>query len=492
MSQCTPSPFVAVSGSMARAVPRCQQFAQNRDQGERGVSCERLTHHTRHASDDRTFLLARCLLMESPSEEDSLGHLHHSQVAVIGAGPYGVSIATHLQMAGMDFRIFGRPMHRWQFQMPRGMFLKSEGCASSLPDPSGRHTLRRYCVEKQLPYGEWGIPVSLDVFTQYALSFQRDLVPNVEDVMVTAVDPCNDGFELRLANGTIASAGKVVVATGLEYAAHIPSELAGLPSELLSHSSDHYHLSKFKGQDVTVIGGGQSALETAAVLSEQGASVRLVVRKQSLNWNAPPQILRRSAYQRLRYPVSGLGMGLEAWAYCNAPNLFRHLPQQIRLRKAKNVLGPAGAWWLKDRVADRLQILSNTLVRRAEQRGSRVALQTTGPNGRALDLSTDHVIAATGYRFALQRLPFLSAGLLSRLRAEQESPALSANFESSVPGLYFTGVASASSFGPAMRFLVGTGFTARRVAGHIAATAHLGRSPAIFQFESASIKCGES
>jgi thioredoxin reductase len=393
-------------------------------------------------------------------------------------------------MAGMDFRIFGRPMHRWQFQMPRGMFLKSEGCASSLSDPSGRHTLRRYCAENQLPYGESGVPVSLDVFTQYALSFQRNLVPNVEDVMITAVDPSKDGFELRLANGAVASAGKVVVATGLAYAEHIPSELAGLPCELLSHSSDHYDLSRFKGKDIVVIGAGQSALETAAVLSEQGACVRLVVRRASLNWNEAPRTLRRPAYQRLRYPVSGLGMGLEPWAYCNAPNLFRYLPQQIRLRKVKTVLGPAGAWWLKDRVAGRLQVLNNTVVRRAEQRGSRVVLQAIGVGGQTLDLSTDHVIAATGYRFALGRLPFLSAALLSRLRSEQGFPALSANFESSVPGLYFTGIGSASSFGPAMRFLVGAGFTAYRVAGHIAATERRGRSPSIYQF--ANVKCGES
>jgi hypothetical protein len=435
--------------------------------------------------------LARCLHLESPSEEDLLDHVPYSQVAVIGAGPYGVTTAAHLQLAGIDFRIFGRPMHRWQCRMPRGMVLKSEGCGSSLSDPTGGHTLAQYCAEKQLPYGAWGVPVSIEVFTQYALSFQRDLVPNVEDVMVTAIDASNDGFELRLANGTIARAGKVVVATGLEYATHIPSEVAGLPSGLLSHSSDHHDLSGFKGKDVTVIGGGQSALETAALLSEEGASVRLLVRKPSLSWGERPGAFRRTAYQRLRYPVSGLGRGLATWAYCNVPMLFRHLPPQVRLEKVKTALGPAGAWWLKDRVVGRLQILSNTVVLRADQRRSHAVLQAMGPDGRSFDLTTDHVMAATGYRFSLQRLPFLSGGLRSRLRTEQEFPALSSNFESSVPGLYFTGVASAGCFGPAMRFLVGTGITGRRVAGHIAYTTRQGRSRAIFHFANA-LKCRES
>ena len=435
--------------------------------------------------------LARCLLLELPSEEDLLDQVPYSQVAVIGAGPYGVTIAAHLQLAGIDFRIFGRPMHRWQCQMPRGMVLKSEGCGSSLCDPTGGHTLAQYCAEKQLPYSAWGVPVSIDVFTQYALSFQRELVPNVEDVMVTAIDASNDGFELRLANGTIARAGKVVVATGLEYATHIPSEIAGLPSGLLSHSSDHHDLSVFKGKDVTVIGGGQSALETAALLSEGGASVRLLVRKPSLSWGQRPGAFRRTAYQRLRYPVSGLGRGLATWAYCNVPMLFHHLPQHVRLEKVKTALGPAGAWWLKDRVVGRLQILSNTVVLRADKRSSRAVLQAIGPDGRPFDLTTDHVIAATGYRFSLQRLPFLSGGLRPRLRTEHEFPALSSNFESSVPGLYFTGVASAGCFGPAMRFLVGTGITGRRVAGHIAATTRQGRSRAILHFANA-LKCGES
>src|SRR6266404_6473751 len=150
----------------------------------------------------------------------------HATVAIIGAGPFGVSIAAHLQSAGVNFRIFGKPMHRWQFHMPKGMFLKSEGRASSLSDPTGRNTLARYCSENGLPYEEGGVPIPRDVFTRYALSFQRNLAPAVEEVMVTGVERSLYGFELQLANGTTANAGKVIVATGLEHAAHIPPELA--------------------------------------------------------------------------------------------------------------------------------------------------------------------------------------------------------------------------------------------------------------------------
>jgi len=372
-------------------------------------------------------------------------------------------------------------MYRWQCQMPKGMFLKSEGCASSLSDPTARYTLARYCAEKGLPYGERGAPVSLEVFTQYAMSFQRALAPNVEEVMVDRVDVSGDGFELRLADGATVSAGNVIVATGLEHAAHIPPVLAGLPPELLSHSGDHDDLRRLKGRDVTVIGGGQSALEAAALLSEEGATVRLIARKPSLAWNPMPRFVHRSVYQRLRRPVSNLGEGLELWFCCTAPTLFHRLPQRIRFERVKTVLGPAGAWWLKDRVVGRVQTFPGHFVRRAEVRSDRARLQLAGQDGQVVDLTTDHVIAATGYKFDLQRLPFLSQDLKSRLRAKQQQPVLSTHFESSVPGLYFTGLASASCFGPAMRFLHGADYTARRVSHHIVAGRNQNGLPRAFQ-----------
>jgi thioredoxin reductase len=398
-----------------------------------------------------------------------MDRLSRKMICIIGAGPYGVSLAAHLRSIGMDFRIFGISMHRWRAQMPIGMFLKSEGCASTLSDRTGHHTLAQYCAEQGLPYGEWGKPVSREVFTRYALSFQRDLVPNVENSMVTAVRQSRDSFELELRSGERLHAEKVIVATGLQHMAYTPPELDRLPANLRSHSADHYDLSKFKGNDVTVIGGGQSALETAALLHEEGASVRLLVRTPLIRWNPIPSTGKRTLYQRLRRPRTALGDGLRLWLYSNAPGLFRQLPQSIRLQKAKTVLGPAGAWWLKDRVVGHVPILLGHSVRSCEVRGGRAILRLYDHDGRSSDLETDHVIAATGYQFQLQRLPFLTEDLKSHLRHEQQLPILSANFESSMPGLYFAGVASCYSFGPAMRFLDGARYTARRISDHLAA-----------------------
>ncbi len=388
-------------------------------------------------------------------------------IAIVGAGPYGLSIGAHLRHAGVDFRIFGNPMSRWRWHMPKGMLLKSDGFASNLSDPLRKLTLEYYCSRMGLPYGDRGVPVPLDTFTGYSLDFQRQLVPNVESDLVQQIDRKDDCFVLHLESGEVFRAARVVIATGLEHAQFIPPETQSLPSELLSHVSAHHDLDDLRTKDVIVIGGGQSALEAAALLSERGAAVRVIARAPAVAWTPPPKASRRSVYQRLRAPSSGLGAGLQLWMYSTIPGLFRYLPRQVRFSRVKKVLGPAGSWWLKDRVVDRLELLPGHVVTKAEARGGRAVLHVRHSDGQLSRLTADHVIAATGYRFALGKLPFLSSDLKTAVRNEQGSPVLSPHFESSVPGLYFTGLASAPAFGPAMRFLDGADYTARCVSAHL-------------------------
>lgn len=389
-------------------------------------------------------------------------------VCIIGAGPYGLAVAAHLRHVGVDFRIFGSPMRRWLTQMPKAMLLKSEGCASGLPDPEGRLGLAQFCREDGRPYAEYGTPLSRETFAKYALWFQQKLVPQVEDVLVSAVSKTDAGFEVCLNTGAKLRSSQVIVASGLDQMERVPEQLRQLPSELCSHSSAHYDLSQFKGKEVVVIGGGQSGLETAALLKEEGASVTLVLRAPAIAWNGIASLARRSLYQRMRRPRTQLGHGLKLWVYDNVPQFFHYLPRQVRISLVKATLGPAGGWWLKDRVMGQMPILVNHQLRGAEVQGGRVALQLTDQNQQPKTLIADHVIAATGYRFNFQNLPFLDQNLKAQIRHEEQMPQLSSDLESSVPGLYFTGLASANSFGPVMRFLAGTGFTARRISSHIA------------------------
>jgi hypothetical protein len=393
------------------------------------------------------------------------------QVAIIGAGPYGLSIAAHLRVRGIRFQIFGSPMQSWQAQMPMGMFLKSEGFASNLYDPDGRFTLKQFCARYGFSYGDLGVPISRETMTAYGLSFQKQLVPDLEDRTVVALDRSPDGFQLRMDDGEVIVTPQVIVAVGSSYFQHIPASLAHLPAEFVSHSSHHCDLNRFKGHDVTVIGGGASAVDLAALLHEIGAEVRLVARQPSITFVLFGSAKPRSLWQRVRYPMSGIGAGWRSRFFTDAPMLFRHLPQDIRLRTVHTYLGPAGAALMKDRIIGRVPLLLARAPRRAEVHRGRVLLQLVDRDGEPHELSTDHVIAATGYKVDLRRLTFLSEEIRSRLRSIESAPVLSRDFQSSVVGLYFVGLASASYFGPVMRFMFGAGYTARQIARHLSGNA---------------------
>jgi glycine/D-amino acid oxidase-like deaminating enzyme len=151
-----------------------------------------------------------------------------STIVIVGAGPYGLSVAAHLRRHGLPFRIFGSPMQTWS-NMPGGMFLKSEGRASNLSDSAGSYTLKAHCEQYGLSYGEYGVPVPLETFVDYGLKFQQRLVPEVEDTRVLALRRSAHGYELQTATGELLAAKSVVVAVGISHFRHIPRRLAHLP-----------------------------------------------------------------------------------------------------------------------------------------------------------------------------------------------------------------------------------------------------------------------
>jgi cation diffusion facilitator CzcD-associated flavoprotein CzcO len=389
-------------------------------------------------------------------------------VVIVGAGPYGLSLAAHLRPLGVPFRIFGEPMRSWRLDMPPGMYLKSEGCASSISAPGPGHELPDFCAERGIEYADYWRPVALETFVAYGLWFQERLVPEVEPRAVILVRPCRRGFDVALDDGETIRASRVVVASGAREWAHIPPPLRDLEPRLVSHSSAYGDLAPLAGRDVTVIGGGQSALETAALAQEAGARARVLVRRPRLEWNAGPGELPSTRRSRLRMPPSPLGAGWRLWLAANWAPTFRRLPPQTRVRLVRTTLGPAGAWWLRERVEGRLPVVLGARVGAAEAADGAVRLRIEGPDRRPADLVTEHVIAATGYRPDLGRLPFLERSTLARLRRVGGAPWLSGRFESTVPGLHFVGLAAAHSFGPVCRFVTGTAATSPRLARHLA------------------------
>ncbi|MFJ5969917.1 FAD-dependent oxidoreductase [Streptomyces sp. NPDC093060] len=393
-------------------------------------------------------------------------------VAVIGAGPYGLSTAAHLRARGIPVRVFGDPMVSWRAHMPEGMLLKSTPAASNLDCPQPGHTLADYCDAagvRRLVTDEDIVPV--ETFIAYGEWFQEKLLPDLEQVRVVSVDrDKSGGFELKLDSGEMFTARAVVVATGLSGLAHLPAELAPAaadgpaPTGPVSHSSQHHDLTRFAGKELIVVGAGQSALETAALAAEAGAHVRVVSRGRGrVAFGAPPW-----GQPRLR-PESPFGRAWSLWALSHYPHPYRFLPARTRHYLVRRVLGPLGAWWLRDRFEGKVQVQEVERVVGAQAPDGSPVLTVSTHGKRTERFSADHVIAATGYRVNIAAMDFLGHELRTRLAVSRGTPRLGPGYVSSVPGLYFTGLPAASSYGPVMRFVCGTEFASPRLAGHLAA-----------------------
>jgi FAD-dependent urate hydroxylase len=392
-------------------------------------------------------------------------------VAIVGAGPYGLSLGAHLRAAGVSIRQFGTPMRLWRESMPRGMFLKSQGIASNLSSPDGQHTLEAFCAMNGRPYASYGLPVPLETFVAYGQWFCGELLPDLEETNVIDIVRSGGRFLLTLDTAEVVSAENVVIAAGVEHFPVLPEPLRALPSSLCTHTSAHDDLSVFAGRRIAVLGAGQSALESAALAYECGAEVSLIARKPALAWNGEPLPPDRPLLSRMREPEAGLGSGWATWFYSTQPELFRHLPGGIRVTRARTALGPAGACWLPPRVIDRFATYLGTMLVAARPSGDALSLSLLGPDGTRRELVVDHLLAGTGYRPDLDRLRFLNENVRRSIRTITKAPVVDRDYESSVPGLYFIGPAVASTFGPVMRFVYGSDHAARTASRRLTSVA---------------------
>jgi len=392
-----------------------------------------------------------------------------SGTAIVGAGPYGLSIGAHLRARGLDHRIFGQPLDTWRSRMLGGMLLKSDGFASNLSAPLPDSTLADYCRSRELPYDATHLPVAVETFIAYGLDFQQRFVPQLEPQTVRSVDSHPNGYRVTLADGEELDARNVVVAAGITHFAYVPAVFGQLPESLVTHASAHHDVSRFAGRDVTVVGAGASAVELAVALAAVGAHSRLVLRASAVKFSSPPEPGPRPRIDRILQPSSGLGPGIRSRLCCDAPDLFRFLPGKTRAEIVRRHLGPSSPWHLREAFESSVEVMAARSIRHAETTGEQVRLELIGDrtNGRPDEVATDHVICATGYHPDVRRLGFLDAGLRARIETVNDAPVLSSAFESSVPGLYFAGLAGAMTFGPLMRFMHGDEFAARRITTRI-------------------------
>ncbi len=380
--------------------------------------------------------------------------MKNDTTVVIGAGPYGLSVAAHLRAAGLSALTFGKPMEFWR-SMPPKLYLKSSWSALSISDPAGKYSLNRYSKQFGVP---WQEPVPLQVFLDYGKWFQEQAVPEIDETYVASLSQDGDGFHLDLDDGRSVRAKKVVVATGIAAYANIPDNLGHLPPTLLSHSQDHKDYSNFQEKRVVVLGSGQSALEAAALLHEAGAAVELIARGPVV-WIDRRLYYKTGPIKRIFYPPSDVGPPGVNWLVAN-PLLFRRFSDKMRISLDARAVRPAGATWLRPRVEGQIPTTPNTVITRAVERGQHAYLELS--DGTTRDV--DHIVLGTGYRADIHVLKFIDPALLGKVQERAGSPLLNEWFESSVPHLYFVGAPAGYVFGPLCRFVVGAKFPARQIA----------------------------
>jgi len=392
--------------------------------------------------------------------------MENCDVVILGAGPYGLAAATHLKnVKGLTVRIFGEPMSFWERNMPVGMFLRSNWTATQIADPHCALTLEAYGSECGSSVSQ---PVPLDRFVEYGHWYQQKGVSDLDRRKIVRVDRAPGGFRITLADGEELVSRRVVIAAGIGSFAWRPAEFDGLPIELASHTSAHRDLAKFSGKKVLVIGGGQSALESAALLHEGGAEAEVIARTHTIHW------LQGSLSKTLHH---GLGKFVRSVLYAPTdvgpagisqlmarPDLLQRLPRRLQDRLRKRSVRPAGARWLVDRL-QAVPIRLGCSVANFAIVGSQVRVRLSDGSERTVD----HVLLGTGYRVDVSKYDFLSPDLVQSISRSNGYPRLEKGLETSVPGLHILGAPAVWSFGPLMQFVSGARYAAQSLTRHITA-----------------------
>ena len=380
---------------------------------------------------------------------------------IVGAGPYGLATAAHLSAQGLNVISFGKPMQLWREHMPKGMLLRSFWWATNISDPKKLYGLEQFAQATDQPERVTD-PAACETIVDYGLWFYQQAVPNADQTYVRTIEQQENQFTLTLEDERTITSKTVVMAPGLAYYVHRPPEYSHLPESVLSHTADHSSFEHFAGKSIAIIGGGQSALETAALAHESGAHVQLIARSPLVWIEGDPKFPEyRPLLERLRNPKAGIAPGWFNWYLEHFPYLFQSLPRATkdRILRGRGSYGPMGAAWLKPRVVGQVDLHELQSIEQIRDRDNGVEI--TLSNKKVLN--ADHVIFGTGYRADIKRLPMLHPDLLPQIKTFRDTPILSGTFESSMPGLYFIGYTSVLSCGPFYRFIVGTDAAARQV-----------------------------
>ena len=309
-------------------------------------------------------------------------------VVIVGAGPAGLAAAAMLRARGIDLTILERGQHvgeQWRTRYDR-MHLHTIRWLSNLPG---------YRIPRE--FGRW---VARDQFVRYLEQYTayHKLEPRF-GVEATRIDRDDGHWCVRTSAGTI-PARVVVVASGYTRVPYLPKWPGAFDGPVV-HSADYRNPRPYRGQDVLVVGAGNSGTEIAVDLAEGGAGrVRVAVR-------TPPNIFRRDTKG---FPTQLVGI------------VFQHLPSRLldplilALRRAtipdlsaRGLPRPSAPFSQFRRTAT-VPIIDVGFVDAVRSGAVEVVPGVTALDGRAVVLADgsriypDAIVAATGYDPGLEPL----------------------------------------------------------------------------------------
>ncbi|MCB5167420.1 FAD-dependent oxidoreductase [Streptomyces bambusae] len=380
-------------------------------------------------------------------------------LAIVGAGPFALSLAALAEQRGISTHVFGEPMGFWRRNMPAGMLLRS-GTDWHL-DAEGVHTLSAYLARRGIPE-DAAAPLPLPLFIDYAEWFRSVAGIEPDPRMVTEVTEVAEGpggrsgrFSLRLADGSRVAADAVVAAPGLRPFARLPAWAEAVPKGRAAHTCELVDFAPLAGRRVLVVGGRQSAFESAALLADHGAAgVHVVYRHDT------PRFAEVS-WSFFEEPLARMEERPDWWRRLPAAERDEHIARAWAAGRL--TLEP----WLVPRLSDPpVRKHPHMHVERVSARpdGSLLVALSDGET-----LEVDQILYATGYQADLSRVDYLS-GLLDRVRIRDGSPVLDPSFGTAVPGLYAVGFCAVQDFGPFFGFVRAAPVTARILVRHLLAT----------------------
>jgi cation diffusion facilitator CzcD-associated flavoprotein CzcO len=370
-----------------------------------------------------------------------------TELLVIGAGPYGLATAAAARAAGIEPLVVGEPMEFWRRNMPSGMLLRSS--PDWHLDAQGEHTLAAYLEETGVAAREVD-PIPLEVFIDYAEWFRAAKGIHVRPARVRDLHPSGGRLEATLEDGHRVRADATVAAPGVAPFTRLPAWVErALPPERYSHTAQLAQPSRLAGARVLIVGGRQSAFETAALLAESGAE-----RVDILHRHDPPSFT--AADWGFVEPLMKATLRWPGW-FRSLPGPRRDALERRFWAEGRLKLEP----WLTARLARReiRRRAHETVTSADELPGGTIAARLSG--GELLHV--DHIVLATGYQADLARVSYL-AGVLDQVEVADGFPVLDEHFQTSVPGLFITGFAATRDFGPFFGFVRGSTVAAEIIA----------------------------